>query len=93
MENSLAISIDGIPFHPAAHEGKDVRSKVRERWLKDLFDGADKDSSGTLDVKEVLSMMHRLNVGVSSKEIKRKFKVCTVALSNSPRGQSASIII
>ncbi len=55
--------------------GKDTRSKVRDRWLKDLFDDADKDNSGTLDLKEVLRMMHELNVGVSSKVLKKKFKV------------------
>ncbi len=53
----------------------DERSKVRERWLKDLFDRADKDNSGTLDLKEVLRLMNELNVGVSQKQLKKQFKV------------------
>ncbi|XP_064396880.1 1-phosphatidylinositol 4,5-bisphosphate phosphodiesterase delta-1-like isoform X2 [Halichondria panicea] len=52
----------------------DERSKVRERWLKDLFDRADKDNSGTLDLKEVLRLMNELNVGVSQKQLKKQFK-------------------
>ena len=48
---------------------------MRERWLKDLFEEADKSGDGALDIKEVLQMMHRLNVGVSSKVLKQKFKV------------------
>ena len=60
-----------------ASEGGDTRSKVRERWLKDLFEEADKSGDGFLDVKEVLQMMHRLNVGISSKVLKQKFKVRT----------------
>ncbi len=56
----------------------DLRSKVRERWLKDLFDRADKDNSETLDLKEVLRMMNELNVGVSEKQLKKQFKVLVV---------------
>ena len=51
-------------------------SVVRSRWLRDLFESADKDSSGTLTVKEVLALMNELNVGVSKKILKNMFKVC-----------------
>lgn len=61
--------------HCLAAEGGDTRSKVRERWLKDLFEDADKSGDGVLDIKEVLQMMHKLNVGVSTKVLKQKFKV------------------
>ena len=38
-------------------------TRVRERWLKDMFDEADKNGDGTLDLKEVVQMMKLLNVG------------------------------
>ena len=60
---------------PLASAGA-TSSVVRSRWLRDLFEGADKDSSGTLTVKEVMSLMDTLNVGVSMKIVKRMFKVC-----------------
>ena len=50
-------------------------TKIRDRWLKDLFDSADKNGDGTLDLKEVLQMMKTLNVGVSKKVVKKMFKV------------------
>ena len=50
-------------------------TRVRERWLKDMFDEADKNGDGTLDLKEVVQMMKLLNVGVSKKVIKKMFKV------------------
>jgi Ca2+-binding EF-hand superfamily protein len=40
-----------------------------------LFDSADKNGDGTLDLKEVLQMMKTLNVGVSKKVVKKMFKV------------------
>ena len=45
------------------------------RWLRDLFEDADQNGDGTLDLKEVIAMLRRLNVGVSKKVIKQKFKV------------------
>ena len=50
------------------------------RWLRDLFEDADRNGDGTLDLKEVIAMLRRLNVGVSKKVIKRKFEVsvCSV---------------
>ena len=45
------------------------------RWLRDLFEEADRNGDGTLDLKEVVAMLRRLNVGVSKKVIKRKFEV------------------
>ena len=50
-------------------------TKVRDKWLRDQFDGADKNGDGTLDLKEVVQMMKSLNVGVSKKVIKKMFKV------------------
>ena len=48
---------------------------VTPRWLRDLFEDADKNRDGTLDLKEVVAMLRRLNVGVSKSVIKRKFEV------------------
>ena len=48
---------------------------VRARWLRDLFESADKDSSGTLTMKEVVALMDDLNVSVSKKILKKMFKV------------------
>ena len=45
------------------------------RWLRDLFEDADKNGDGTLDLKEVVVMLRQLNVGVSKKVIKKKFEV------------------
>ena len=50
-------------------------SSLTLRWLRDLFEDADRNGDGTLDLKEVIAMMRRLNVGVSKKIIKRKFEV------------------
>ena len=49
------------------------------RWLRDLFEDADRNGDGTLDLKEVIAMLRRLNVGVSKKVIKRKFEVSVSA--------------
>ena len=45
------------------------------RWLRKLFNEADLNGDGTLDLKEVVRLMKKLNVGVSSKILKEKFKV------------------
>ena len=45
------------------------------RWLRALFDEADVNGDGTLDLKEIIRMMKRLNVGISQKILKKKFKV------------------
>lgn len=58
-----------------SHAEDKFSSKIRERWLRDLFDEADKNGDGTLDLKEVVQMMKSLNVGVSKKVIKKMFKV------------------
>ena len=72
---------DSLCIHPCinirdtAESGASSSSVVRSRWLKDLFESADKDSSGTLTVKEVMGLMNELNVGISKKILKRMFKV------------------
>ena len=48
---------------------------MRYRWLRDLFETADKDGSGSLSVKEVLNLMKELNVSINKKLLKLKFKV------------------
>jgi len=50
-------------------------TETRYRWLRDLFETADKDSSGSLSVKEVLNLMKELNVNINKKLLKQKFKV------------------
>ena len=40
-----------------------------------MFEEADKNGDGTLDMKEVLRIMQRLNIGISKKVLKQKFKV------------------
>ena len=65
---------------------------VRSRWLRDLFEGADKDSSGTLTVKEVMSLMDELNVGVSKKIVKRMFKVCLREYGVNKNGEGFGLI-
>jgi Ca2+-binding EF-hand superfamily protein len=52
----------------------DDTNEHRKKWLRFLFDEADENGDGTLDLKEIIQMMKRLNVGVSNKIIKRKFK-------------------
>ena len=40
-----------------------------------MFEEADKNGDGTLDMKEVLRIMQQLNIGISKKVLKQKFKV------------------
>ena len=51
---------------------------IHTRWLRDLFEEADKNGDGTLDMKEVLRIMQQLNIGISKKVLKQKFKVSHV---------------
>ena len=50
------------------------------RWLRELFEEADRNGDGTLDLREVVVILRRLNVGVSKKVIRQKFKVRLTAL-------------
>ena len=43
-----------------------------------MFEEADKNGDGTLDLKEVLRIMQQLNIGISKKVLKQKFKVSRV---------------
>lgn len=70
----ITITFSYCHWHVNFPEDK-FSTKVRDRWLQELFDGADKNGDGTLDLKEVVQMMKSLNVGVSKKAIKKMFKV------------------
>ena len=45
------------------------------RWLRALFDESDENGDGDLSLKEIVNMMKRLNVGISTKIIRKMFKV------------------
>lgn len=45
------------------------------RWLRGLFDDSDENGDGELSLREVVNMMKKLNVGVSTKIIRKMFKV------------------
>ena len=46
------------------------------RWLKEQFELADKDDSGTLEEKECSELLHALNLNISKKQIGIQFRVC-----------------
>ena len=70
--------------HTITHEhtgaGIEHSTRVRNRWLQDLFNEADVNGDGTLDLKEVVNMMRKLNVGISKKVLRQKFKVGCVCV-------------
>lgn len=45
------------------------------RWLRALFDESDENGDGDLSLREIINMMKRLNVGISTKIIRKMFKV------------------
>uniref|UniRef100_A0A1X7VUT6 Phosphoinositide phospholipase C n=1 Tax=Amphimedon queenslandica TaxID=400682 RepID=A0A1X7VUT6_AMPQE len=49
-------------------------SDVRKRWLRALFDESDENGDGDLSLREIVNMMKRLNVGISTKIIRKMFK-------------------
>lgn len=61
--------------HTHVHIHTHTHTCTHSRWLRNLFEEADSNSDGTLDIKEVLRMMRSLNVGISNKILKQKFKV------------------
>ena len=61
-------------FSPSSTAGG-ANLVMRYQWLRDLYESADKDSSGQLSVKEVLTLMKELNVGICKKILTQKFKV------------------
>jgi len=46
------------------------------RYIKSLFESADRNNDGTLDFSEIVKLMKQLNVGLSKRVLKKKFKVC-----------------
>ena len=80
VKTSISLSLYSImtffpPFFPSSLAGHGSSSTVRSHWLRDLFETADKDSSGLLSVKEVLVLMNELNLATSKKILSKKFKV------------------
>ncbi|XP_077861645.1 inactive phospholipase C-like protein 2 [Saccoglossus kowalevskii] len=51
---------------------------MRDRWLKQMFSGADNERSGRLDEFEVIQLMKKINQGVTTCKIKQKFKEITL---------------
>lgn len=47
------------------------------RWLKEQFIKADKDKTGSLDFKQVLDLLDRVNIKLSRRNAKQLFEVCT----------------
>ncbi|KJE88621.1 phospholipase C-eta2 [Capsaspora owczarzaki ATCC 30864] len=45
----------------------------RKRWLKEMWNMADKNKDNQLDMKEISQLLHVLNAKVSNKELKKRF--------------------
>ena len=50
---------------------------IIHRYIKGLFETADRNNDGTLDFSEIIKLMKQLNVGLSKRVLKKKFKVCS----------------
>ena len=45
------------------------------RWLEHIFDSADNNGDGTLDLKEIIKLAKELNMGFSKHDIQGMYKV------------------
>ena len=45
------------------------------RWLQEVFNSADQDSSGTLGEEKVIKLIKELNTGLATIKVKQKLKV------------------
>lgn len=48
------------------------------RWLEHIFEAADKNGDGTLDLKEIIKLAKELNMGFTKRNIENMFEVCTM---------------
>ena len=51
------------------------------RYIKGLFETADRNNDGTLDFSEIIKLMKQLNVGLSKRVLKKKFKVSSTIVN------------
>uniref|UniRef100_A0A8C4N620 Phosphoinositide phospholipase C n=1 Tax=Eptatretus burgeri TaxID=7764 RepID=A0A8C4N620_EPTBU len=69
--------LTGLHFLMAGILGEDClakRQRTRDRWLQQTFEEADKNGDGSLSIEEVLHLMHKLNVNLPRRKVKRLFK-------------------
>lgn len=69
------LSVVGSELRSAAGE---KYSEIRKRWLKEMWDLADKNKDNQLDIKEIENLLHVINAKVSSKELKKRFNAANV---------------
>uniref|UniRef100_A0A8C3YDT1 Phosphoinositide phospholipase C n=1 Tax=Catagonus wagneri TaxID=51154 RepID=A0A8C3YDT1_9CETA len=50
------------------------RQRTRDQWLKQTFDEADKNGDGSLNISEVLQLLHKLNVNLPRQRVKQMFR-------------------
>lgn len=59
-------------FFIVAPDSLEVREKMREKWLLDVFDQADSDHKGMLDELETITLLKKLNERLCIKSLKQK---------------------
>ncbi|CAL1269521.1 unnamed protein product [Larinioides sclopetarius] len=57
----------------SAPDSIDETQKMREKWLKDVFDQADTDQKGLLSEYDAISLMKRINSALSTVRLHQKF--------------------
>jgi Ca2+-binding EF-hand superfamily protein len=72
LERRNASSAAGAANIGAAALMEDDGPKLRQRWIRELWDIADKDNSGTLTVKEVEALLKSLNCFISHEDLERR---------------------
>ncbi|XP_076023335.1 1-phosphatidylinositol 4,5-bisphosphate phosphodiesterase eta-2a [Genypterus blacodes] len=69
--------ITGLKYLMAGISDEDSlakRQRTRDQWLKQTFTEADKNGDGSLNISEVLQLLHKLNVNLPRQKVKQMFK-------------------